>query len=124
VQTLADGHYYDCKEKFMTLMSDCWDYRDMIENDAYISCVKQACMRYFDKQTFAARIVLSTIEKSYLPEYQSFTQPGEAYQKVLHRELCQLEDLTIWQSREFPTILFLAKKGQRKDRKKFWQVTY
>lgn len=121
VSTLQDGDYY-CSNKFLTLMSDCWDYRDMIENDAYISCVMQDCMRDFGQNTFAARIVLSDYYKSYLPQYGTFTQPGDVYAKVLHREICQLDNLTIWQSREYPTILFLAKRGEKKNTKRFWKV--
>jgi hypothetical protein len=124
VSTLLEGGYYDCNEKFMSLMSNYWDPRDMIEQDAYIACVKSECKRSYDDHTFAARIVLSNYVDSFYPGYKTWTTPLDNFMTVLHREICQLNDLTLWQSREVPTILFLARQGEEKDRSRFWQVSH
>lgn len=124
VSTLSEGGYYDCNEKFISLMSSYWDPRNMIEQDAFIACIKHECLQDYDEHTFAARIVLSPYSSTSDPKYQTWTTVFDSYMKVLHREICQLNDLTLWQSREFPTILFLAKRGESKDLTRFWQVSH
>ena len=124
VLVLRENGYYDCNKHFHTLMSSYWDPRDMIEQDAFIACVKAECMLPHTSSTFAARVVLAPIHKTLLQPFQTWTQPGDKFPKVLHRELCQLGELTLWQSREDPNILFLAKRGEQKDRRRFWQVSY
>ncbi len=124
VDVLTELGYYDCEKHFHTLMSSYWDPLDMIEQDAYIACLKyETLMKPCDEDTFMTRIVLTPWILTPLSRYQTWTTPNDNYMKVIHRELCQLSDLDLWQSREHKTIFFLARKGEPKNRARFWKVT-